>query len=64
MSTPVILYCAERVERATTPIHSSHALGRGDWSLNRLHRSDHIQPIGIRHPCVCRGTSGGHDSTL
>jgi hypothetical protein len=28
------------------------------------HRSDHIQPIGIRHPCVCRETSGGHDSTL
>jgi len=38
--------------------------GRGGWSLNQSHRSGHIQPIGIHHPCVCRGSSGGHDSTL
>jgi hypothetical protein len=36
-------------------------MGKGP---NRPHRSGHIQPIGIRNPCVCRGTSGEHDSTL
>jgi hypothetical protein len=32
--------------------------------LIRIPPSDHIQRIGIRHPCVRRGPSGGHDSTL
>ena len=61
--TPVILYSAECVERATTADSQLSFLGRGGSGLNQFTRSDHIQPIGIRHPCVCRGTSRRLDST-